>query len=326
MTRAGSIALLDLAQMARRDGRVPQKKFFGARRWPQFPSKQKIPLRHRQHVGRLADQQLAVGASPRRSPDRPSIFGVASLWIMLFLPILPRVFSTATRRFCDARACAPGPPPPRAFETNSQRRCRCARGRRRRTSAGNAPAAASGSRRWGRPSAPRRSTPPLMTQVGLHAEERRRPQHEVGELALLDRADVLRHAVGDGGIDGVFGDVALDADIVVVAACRRGRRPRWRLHLVGGLPGADDDFADAGPSPGCPTTSSRARRGRAGCPRRRWSPCGCGSRRRRGPRRCAGSRWWQTISMSRCSSSVLRGVGPRRIGRRRQHVRRGRRP
>ena len=34
-------------------------------------SEQKIPLRHRQHLGRRAGQQLAVGASPRRFPDRP---------------------------------------------------------------------------------------------------------------------------------------------------------------------------------------------------------------------------------------------------------------
>ena len=33
------------------------------------------------------------------------------------------------------------------------------------------------------------------------------------------------------------------------------------------------------------------------------------------------SRWWQTISMSRCSSSVLTVYGPRRVGRARQHVR-----
>ena len=35
----------------------------------------------------------------------------------------------------------------------------------------------------------------------------------------------------------------------------------------------------------------------------------------------AGSRWWHTISMSRCSSMRVDRVGPRRIGRRRQHVR-----
>ena len=67
--------------------------------------------------------------------------------------------------------------------------------------------------------------PPLMTQVRLHAEEGGRPEHEVGELALLDRADVLRDAVGDGGVDGVFGDVALGARIVVArAVAGEGRR------------------------------------------------------------------------------------------------------
>ena len=57
----------------------------------------------------------------------------------------------------------------------------------------------------------------LDDQVGLHAEERRRPQHEVGELADFDRADPLVDAVGDGRVDGDLGDVAVDAEIVVVA-------------------------------------------------------------------------------------------------------------
>ena len=62
-----------------------------------------------------------------------------------------------------------------------------------------------------------------MMHVRLDAEEGRRPQHEIGELALLDRADQLRDAVRDRGVDGVFGDVALDAEIVVVALVLRSR-------------------------------------------------------------------------------------------------------
>ena len=79
--------------------------------------------------------------------------------------------------------------------------------------------------------------------IGLDAEECRRPQHEVGELALFHRADQFRDAVRDRGVDGVFGDVALDAKIVVVALVLR-QRAALLLHLVGGLPGADDDFAE----------------------------------------------------------------------------------
>ncbi len=49
--------------------------------------------------------------------------------------------------------------------------------------------------------------------------------------------------MGDGGVDGVFGDVAADAQIVVVAFLA-GERAALALHLVGGLPGANDRLAD----------------------------------------------------------------------------------
>ena len=51
------------------------------------------------------------------------------------------------------------------------------------------------------------------------------------------------NAVGDGGIDGDLGDVALDAEIVIVAFFLR-QPAALLLHLVGGLEGADQDFAD----------------------------------------------------------------------------------
>ena len=60
----------------------------------------------------------------------------------------------------------------------------------------------------------------------------------------FDAADVGRDAVGDRGADGVLGDVALGAD-VVVAGVSPGQRAELHFHLVGGLPGANDDFADA---------------------------------------------------------------------------------
>jgi hypothetical protein len=81
-----------------------------------------------------------------------------------------------------------------------------------------------------------------MMRSGLTPEERRRPQNEVGELAFLDRADVLRHAVGDRRVDGVFGDVALHPRVVVVALFFL-EAPALFLHLVRRLPGADDDLA-----------------------------------------------------------------------------------
>ena len=122
--------------------------------------------------------------------------------------------------------------------------------------------------------------------VRLHAEEGRRPDHEVGELADRHRADPFVEAVGDRRVDGVLGDVALDPEIVVAGlvlrqAARAGPSSCARSARCGSAP------RRRGPSPGCRRRSSRRRPCRGGCPRRRWSPCGCGSRRRRRPRG-----WW----------------------------------
>ena len=87
------------------------------------------------------------------------------------------------------------------------------------------------------------SRPPLRTRNGLDAEIRRLVEHEVGQLAPLDAADVLGDAVGDRRVDRVLGDIALDA-LVVVARAVAGQRAELHLHLVGGLPGPDDGLAD----------------------------------------------------------------------------------
>ncbi|MND08383.1 hypothetical protein D3C83_309570 [compost metagenome] len=54
---------------------------------------------------------------------------------------------------------------------------------------------------------------------------------------------MLRHAVRDRGIDGVFRDIALGADVVVVARLFL-QAPALLLHLVGGLPRPNDDLAE----------------------------------------------------------------------------------
>ena len=51
-------------------------------------------------------------------------------------------------------------------------------------------------------------------------------------------------AVGDGRVDRVFRDIATNAQIVVVTRLSR-KRPALALHLVGGLPCADQHFANA---------------------------------------------------------------------------------
>ena len=96
---------------------------------------------------------------------------------------------------------------------------------------------------FGSPMAAEAIIPPLKTRSRLHAEEHRLPEHEVGELADLDAADVLVDAVGDRRVDRVLGDVALGAEVVVLARLA-GQAPALAAHLVGGLPGADHDLAD----------------------------------------------------------------------------------
>ena len=84
----------------------------------------------------------------------------------------------------------------------------------------------------------------LQNQRGLDAEEGRLPEHQVGPLAFLDAADLVRDAVGDGGVDRVLGDVALDSRVVIAGGIPR-QRAALQFHLVRRLPGADDDLADA---------------------------------------------------------------------------------
>ena len=80
--------------------------------------------------------------------------------------------------------------------------------------------------------------------LGFRAEKCGLPQHEISEFADFDRADEMAHAVRERGIDGVFRDISFDTQ-VVVAAFFFGQAAALFFHLVGGLPGARDDFADA---------------------------------------------------------------------------------
>ena len=58
-------------------------------------------------------------------------------------------------------------------------------------------------------------------ELGARAEEGGAPEHDVRELADLERADLVREAVGDGRVDRDLGDVAADAGVVVVALLSR---------------------------------------------------------------------------------------------------------
>mmetsp|Transcript_882 Transcript_882/g.3441 ORF Transcript_882/g.3441 Transcript_882/m.3441 type:complete len:351 (+) Transcript_882:2270-3322(+) len=85
----------------------------------------------------------------------------------------------------------------------------------------------------------------LEHQFGLRAEERGAPQHKVCQLAHLDGAELVRHAVGDARVDCVLCHVAPRAE--VVCACPRvfGQFAALHFVLVRGLPSPCDHFAHA---------------------------------------------------------------------------------
>ena len=135
-------------------------------------------------------------------------------------------------------------------------------------------------------------------------EVRRVPQHEVGELADLDRAHLVGDPVRDRRVDRVLGDVALRAarcrrrrawppSRARSARCARSSRPRAPS------PASREPIIEIAPR-SCSTSSAAIV-----VPRMRLSA----NARSSGMR---GLRWWQTISMSRCSSTVLTVCG--RVG------------
>ena len=84
----------------------------------------------------------------------------------------------------------------------------------------------------------------LQHHIGLHAKEGRRPHHQIGDLAHFDAADMIGHALRNRRIDGIFGDIALGARIIIVSLFFR-QAPALHLHLMRGLPGADDHLPHA---------------------------------------------------------------------------------
>ena len=174
--------------MSRRHGR----SFGAASLWRaacELASKQEIPLRHGQLLGRLAGRQHRRRWSRGRSRSRPRSWawrrcGSCSSWRCRRARSRPRPAP------CRAPSRLASLPAANAWLTNvtAERGRRLAEGWR--TSAGSAAAAASGSRRWDRPCAAAAIEPPLMTRSGFTPKNAGAPQHEIGELALLDRADV----------------------------------------------------------------------------------------------------------------------------------------
>lgn len=73
--------------------------------------------------------------------------------------------------------------------------------------------------------------PALDDGGGLDAEERRRPDNQICQLARLNRAHFMGDTVGQRRVNGVFGDVALHAEVVVLAGLFR-QRAALDLHAV----------------------------------------------------------------------------------------------
>ena len=59
--------------------------------------------------------------------------------------------------------------------------------------------------------------PTFNHQLGPDAKKSRLPQHQIGELTRLHRTDLGRESMSNSWIDGVFGDVAPRAKVVITA-------------------------------------------------------------------------------------------------------------
>ena len=83
-----------------------------------------------------------------------------------------------------------------------------------------------------------------MTSAGLTPKKAGFQSTMSASLPGSSEPDLVGDAVADGGVDGVLGDVALDALVVRVLAVT-GEGAALHLHLVRRLPGPQDDLADA---------------------------------------------------------------------------------
>ena len=85
--------------------------------------------------------------------------------------------------------------------------------------------------------------PPLITRSGFTPKNAGDHSTRSASLPTAIEPISLAKSLRDGRIDGVFGDVAFDPSIVVTFGIA-GQCAALGLHLVRGLPGADDDLAD----------------------------------------------------------------------------------
>src|SRR5262245_42433934 len=237
-----SKGLYTCASLARVDRSAPEEQVLTASgKTPGRASEQEVALRHRERFGGLAAQQLAVRAHlvgfgidldvGRGGVERHRSLGNAATRVPhRHQPLLhaePLRQESVDGRLAHERHRGGGKRPAESAKHGPVvHRLRC------------------GNRGIGITHGRCRDAAAQQNEVWLHAEECRAPQHEIGALADLERAELVRHALGDGRVDGVLGDVALDAEIVVARGILLEAAP-LQLHLVRRLPGADDDLANA---------------------------------------------------------------------------------
>nr|GEW53102.1 chaperone protein DnaJ A6, chloroplastic [Tanacetum cinerariifolium] len=203
------------------------------------PLKQKIPLRHRQDVGRLAPQQHAVGldliglrvdvdVGQVVVVDQVCLGHIAAALDHTDLFLQTQLFRNAGIEGCLAdegqaagvqRATVAG-----EHRTVMNR----LRGRNRGVCVAHQ---AGGNRAT------------FEDQRGFYSEKRRTPEHQVCPFTHFDRTHFVADAVSDSRVDGVLGDVAFGAEVVVAFAVTR-QCAALAFHFVGGLPGAHDHLAN----------------------------------------------------------------------------------
>src|SRR5262249_11887550 len=84
----------------------------------------------------------------------------------------------------------------------------------------------------------------LEHHIGLHTEERGIPDTQISHLSHLNRADIGGDTLRNRRIDRVLREVTASSEVVVLTRLLR-QAPELFFHLICGLPGTDDHFADS---------------------------------------------------------------------------------
>ena len=191
-----------------------------------LPSEQEIALRHRQ---RRRGSQVSARRqrTPRTSAGSTSIARRRRVRHHVALAQARACCARPRRAFLQAQARAARRRPARRPTRTSRRAARARRANIGRYSTGSA----SGSTHSGRPSPRRRSCPPFSTSSGFTPKKAGFHSTRSASLPASMEPTTMGDAVRDGGIDGVLGDVAFDARVVVSRGSPAPAAPRWTFIL-----------------------------------------------------------------------------------------------